>query len=80
MIWIPKLEDIAIISNMIGICEDRKYGWPKNSVLGAEMVANYLSQAILSCFNIEEIKALSKKYKIPTRCKLCHKDELFCSD
>jgi hypothetical protein len=64
--WIPKLEEIALIASKIGICEDRKYDWPKNThIKGAEMVADYVKEAIISCYQEKDIKLLNDKFQIP---------------
>ena len=64
-IWIPALEDIAVIAYLIGFCEDEKYGFPRNNVKGAEMVSDYLRDVILLGMDPETLKMLREKYKLP---------------
>jgi len=63
--WIPKLEDIGIIANKIGICEDRKYNFPQNDVKGAELVAEYLVECIRNGYTDNDIHLLNQKFQIP---------------
>lgn len=64
--WVPKLIDLAEIVAKIGICEDEKYGFPKMNIKGAQMVSEYLTEAIdLGIVKREELEELSEKFKIP---------------
>ena len=63
--WIPKLSELALIASKLGTCEDRKYNWPKNDVKGAQMVAEYLKEAIMNCYQEKNIKLLNDKFQIP---------------
>jgi len=65
--WIPKISEIAIIAHKIGLCEDEKYNFPRNNVKGAEMVSEYIHDAILLGSDSKTIEALNRKYKIPPR-------------
>ena len=67
MIWIPKLSELAIIAHKIGLCEDEKYNFPRNNVKGAEMVYEYIRDAVLLGSDPETINSLNRKYKIPIR-------------
>jgi hypothetical protein len=65
-VWVPALKDLAEILAKIGKCEDEKYEWPTNNVKGAEMVIEFIKEAIILCLeNEKELNELCDKYKIP---------------
>jgi len=67
-VWIPKLIDLADILAKIGVCEDEKYEWPTKKVKGAEMVREFISEALdLSIEQRKELEELCDKYGIPKR-------------
>ena len=66
--WIPKLIDLADILEKIGVCEDEKYGFPKRKIKGAEMVSEFIKEAIdLGIDGRKELEKLCDKYEIPKR-------------
>lgn len=68
IVWIPKLIDLADILAKIGVCEDEKYEWPSKNVKGAEMVRDFISEAIdLSMEYRKDLEKLCDKYGIPKK-------------
>ena len=66
LVWIPKLIDLADILSKIGVCEDEKYQWPKRNIKGAEMVIEFIKEAIvLQLDTREKLDELCDKYQIP---------------
>lgn len=55
--WLPKLEDLAVIAQIIYECENNKYQTGR----GGEMVRDYLNDAL----NGMIVEELDKKYEIP---------------
>ena len=68
IVWRPALIDLADILAKIGIVEDEKYNWPAKRVKGAEMVREFISQAIdLAIEQRDKLEILCEKYGIPPR-------------
>ena len=68
IVWRPALIDLADILAKIGIVEDEKYDWPARKVKGAEMVKEFVSEAIdLGLEYRNDLEELCRKYEIPTK-------------
>ena len=66
--WIPKLIDLADILAKIGVCEDEKYGFPERKTKGAEMVSEFIKEAIdLGIDKRKDLEKLCDEYGIPKR-------------
>ena len=65
--WIPAFEDVWKICWLIGLCEDEKYGFPRNNVKGAEMVWESIKDAVLLGADEKTIPLLKRKYRLPEK-------------
>jgi len=75
-IWIPALEDLAVIAQKIGLCEDERYGFPQNNVKGADMVWEYIRDVIRLGTDSATLKTLKEQYKFPNTGPKCGHERL----
>lgn len=75
-IWVPALHDLWRILYLIGVAEDRKYGWPRRNIKGADMVWESCRKAILTGHDEIAIKEICEEYMMGKNYKKrIYKDE-----
>ena len=61
-VWVPALHDLWRILYLIGVAEDRKYGWPQRNVKGADMVWESCKKAVLTGYDETAIREICEEY------------------